>query len=213
MFGAKLKEKFTQDPPDSQIDLFTIKFNYYHPLDFPVNQNNILSLFDLLINELKLINKDLNNKHLSKVIDYLTKGKKGFTNRKLDTVREQLLNAVTSIFEARRQLPQDEDKKLEYSLIKLENLYAQSLKNKKNKTSKLKLENELKKLKNSLPQVEQHLLSEENKGKNIVLKAKIILLIKEKLDKAEKNLSEGNLYYTEILTRSSFYLKREIFTN
>jgi pimeloyl-ACP methyl ester carboxylesterase len=196
----EIEGTISKNPPSSQQDSYEITFNQSNPQNYFVDQNNIPSLFDALITNLKIINKDKKNKNLQSGIDKLLTAKIEYKNKQFKKLKETLLRIHNEIFIAIRKL----NKLNEFTdvISKLENLYDRALYEQNPKepinvfTKKLNYAQRKQKIKEEL------LLKLKNKVKNVSAEANVLLITSEKLQKAEDSLKQKNLNYAEILLES-----------
>lgn len=189
-----------QDDPESQLDSYNVSFNSNSPLDYPVNQNDVKSLFDLLIKKLILLNQ--NNRFLDKAIKNLKEAKENYNSNDLKKLRENLRFSHKSIFQTLDYLTLEFTDDLLNAVVQLENLYGKSLVDSNPKPSAIKLGAELAFYKNTTWFWENFLLFKKQKKEDITEKANLLILAKEKLEKAENNLNQNNLNYAEVLLMS-----------
>ena len=185
----------------SQIDNYTITFRPQNLLDFPVNQNNIPSLFDLLTIKLTLINDNLINQHLNKALEYLKKAKQNFLVQDGTSLRRNLIVVHRNIFLAVIQTSA-KDEELFEAIVQLENLYERSLQGVRPKPLFYLLTKESKVLQIGITVKEKLLILKKHQGKKIIEETNLLLLAKEKLEKAESALNQQNLDLAEILLLS-----------
>ena len=188
-----------QIPPTDQIDSYVITFNPQNLLDFPVNQDNPASLFDLLRLKLGKINQLLNNRNINQALDYLLKSKQNYLSGKGNELRRNLISVHRNLFQSLSQIPKEE---LFDSVSQLENLYERSLQGVRPKPLFYLLTKELKVLKIGIIVKEKLLILKKNQGKKIIEETNLLLLAKEKLEKAESALNQQNLDLAEILLLS-----------
>ncbi len=197
---SRIEGQISQNPPTSQVDSYNISFNQQDPIDFPINQNNILSLFDLLISRIKTTNT-INNKNVKEVTSNLTLAKKYFGSSQALLLKKKLLETHEEIFENFAKTRINNDKLLDI-IIEFENLYYKSLENFIPKPSSSTLFKQLGQYNKLIPRLEQSLLEKKEHGKNVVFEADMLVLAKEKLEKSKSALQSGNLSYAEILLQS-----------
>ncbi|MBI4009459.1 hypothetical protein HY357_04440 [Candidatus Roizmanbacteria bacterium] len=196
---SEIHAQISQIPPTSQTDTYTISFEPINPLDYPVDQTDVLSLFDLLINKLELINTDTSNQNLINSINYLQVSKQDFIEQQGDVLRRHLIVVHRNLFHA---ITQVNDERLFDAVIQLENLYDRSLEEFLPKPSFSFLQNEFERYDRSATSQEQSLLRQKEQGQNVIEQTNLLLLAKEKLEKANRALQQNNLDYCEILLKS-----------
>ena len=196
--------------PFLQTDTYTITFNPENLLDFPVNQNDIVSLFNLLIQRLTILKKDYSGHSLNEAIEEVEEAKSSFQKSDSKKVRKQLLECLDEIFEARKKASTILRNELYDTLIQLENLFEKSLENETTKPTYSFLQNELPRLKKKYESSEDWLLQKKQKGTDVTDKAVVLNLTDEKLTKATNYLKDQNLHLTEIVLESANGLLKEI---
>ena len=188
---------------------YTINFNPSDLQDFPVNQDNISSLFDLLIQRFNFIQEsygaDLNN-----AIAKTKQAKSEFLKDNFRSSLTHILEINHEIFKARINTVIPVKNMLFDSLTQLENIYVKMSVLSGNSPKKNDLTKKLISLKKQYLEFEIYLLNQKNKNINIQEKIISLTQMSEKLQKAEDELSENNLTLTEIILLSAEKLGKEI---
>lgn len=198
---TSINGEISQIPPTSQIDNYIINFDPQNPFDFPVNQNDVYSLFDLLVTKLDFINVNFQNQNLSRSIDSAEKAKQNFLDQDGDALRRNLIAVQRNIFHAISQIFTNDEELFE-ALVQLENLYDRSLEQFSPKPSNSFLLNELDRYQTRSSSQEQALYRQKQQGKDVIEETNLLLLAQEKLVKAEVALNLQNLDLAEILLKS-----------
>ena len=196
--------------PSVQTDTYSISFNPENLLDFPVNQDDIVSLFDLLIQRLSLLKKDYNHSDLGEAIEEVRDAKANFLKKYFKHVRKRLLECHREIFSVRRKAPSIYKNELYDTLIQIENLYDRSLENVKPKPTHSSLQNKLRQLNKMYKSRENWLLQKKQKGADVTNQAVLLGLAGEKLTKASDSLNDQKLNLAEIILESTQRLLKEI---
>ena len=195
--------------PFLQTDIYTINFAPSDLQDFPVNQDNISSLFDLLIQRFNFIQEsygaDLNN-----AIAKTKQAKSEFLKDNFRSSLTHILEINNEIFKARINTVIPVKNMLFDSLTQLENIYVKMSVLSGNSPKKNDLTKKLISLKKQYLEFEIYLLNQKNKNINIQEKIISLTQMSEKLQKAEDELSENNLTLTEIILLSAEKLGKEI---
>ncbi|MBI4225654.1 hypothetical protein HY612_00910 [Candidatus Roizmanbacteria bacterium] len=196
--------------PFLQTDTYHLSFNPDNLLDFPVNQNDIISLFDLLIQRLSLSKKDYRHSNLGEAIEEVKEAKKSFSKKKFDDMRKELLESHEEIFEARRKGSTIFKNELYDAVFQLENLYERTSQVSNYSPNQVKLQKKLNDIKEDYLELEEYLLKQKNKGKNVMDKSVSLSQMIDKLQKAQEEISKNNLPLVEILLISAERLGKEV---
>ena len=196
--------------PFLQTDSYIISFDPDNPYIFPINQNDILSLFDLQIKTYLTIRKEYNHSDIGEAIEEIQDAKKNFQKKKYKDMRKQILHSLEEIFNVRRKAPLLYRNELYDALTQLENLYQRTSEATNYAPKKKDLEKKLTELRKKYSDYESYLLKQNQKKMNVLQKSVSFLHMQEKLDQAEEELNSNNLSLTEILFTSSSYLGKEI---
>ncbi len=192
----------SQSPPSSQTDSYQVSFNSTNPQEYFIDQNNISSLFNLLIMELTLIDNQTNNNHLQNAISDIQNAKLAFTVSDLAQVKQKLLSAHKNIFLAWTKIPNNLSPKIITAIGQFENVFERSLESYDSKIGTDKLKHELERYQQKQVAEQGRLLTEKNKSKDITQQGQILQLISEKLKKAGEAIKLSSLDYSEILLES-----------
>lgn len=197
---SEISGEITQSPPTSQIDTYTVNYDPQNPVEFPVNQTDPTSLFDILITHLNQINQNLKNRNINQALEYLQKSKQNYLEEKGNDLRRNLIQVHRNLFQA---ISQSSDQDLINSIGQLENLYDKSLTGFLPKPSYSFLQKELERYQRAAASTQESLLSQKQRGKDVTLETNLLLLAEEKISKAESALSQYNLDLAEILLKSA----------
>lgn len=157
---------------------------------------------DELIAYLKDANKTLKKADITKALsnlasakNYYTKGNKGMTKSLLSLSQQQLLIAYPKT--AMKDRP-----KVLYAIEKLEYVYDLTLGSYTNGVIKSRLQKSLKENQALIPRIQNFLLVQKNRGKNIQTNALLVSNLQDKLSGAQKALGENKLNFAEVLLKT-----------
>ena len=199
-----------KNPPTDQTDSYQISFNKDAPSEFPFYQDNPTGYFNYLVNQLTGINAVQDNPHLKNSIKRLIEVIEDYQSQNLDQLKLNLEKTHNEIFKARKDLNSILNQQLSEITSQLEYLYHITLVSSSIEISPVQLNHRLIKTNEEALKIEQYLLNKKNLGEDVSEQAVKFLLVKEKLEKAEKNLQQKNYFYTEILLQSCDELIKEI---
>lgn len=194
----KIKGEISLNPTQGQTDTYEISFTPNDLQEFFIDQNNISSLFDNLITELTILNNKLTNHHLAKASNYLSEAKKFNTGNELENVAKLLLKSQNEIF-----LGWDDNydfEELKELISKLENIYQKCLGNTINNQSDQT--KELGKYEAGLNKLQNRLIQDKNRNRNVLVDTNFLKLAFEKLEKSKKAFADNDLQYFQILMDS-----------
>lgn len=196
---TRIEGEITKDPPESQTDTYEIRFNAADP-GFPVG--SATTLLDELIAYLKDTNKTLKKADITKALtnlnnakNYYTKNNRGMTKSLLSLSQQQLLIVYPKT--AMKDRP-----KVLYAIEKLEYVYDLALGSYNNGVIKSRLQKNLKENQALIPRIQNFLLVQKNRGKNIQANALLVSNLQDKLDDAQKAIGQNKLNYAEILMKT-----------
>jgi len=207
---TKIEGEIIQAPPTSQIDSYIISFDSQNPSEFPVNQNDVLSLFDLLIRRLSLIRKDYNRPDFGEAIEEAQDAKANFLRRNYKKMRKQLLECNREIFSARKKAPTLYKNVLYDTLLQLENLYERSSKVSGYISKQKEIQKKISDLTKKYSSLEEYLIKQKQQGVNVLQKSISLSQMQEKLSKSKEAFTDSNFSLAEILLLSTMRLGQEI---
>lgn len=201
--------KITKNPPGSQVDTYYLNFDKMQPQDFPLNKESPLSLFDIIITELSVLNETQKNKDLVDAVNDLKRAKIYFTKNKPSSIRKELLKTIQELFDARNKLDFSMKNSLYQSVKKVEKLYELSFKQKFSSGDIIDMKRKLDKLRKRGSSLEQSLLSKKYKGVNVTQKSSALLLLHEKIEIISNSIN-SNPQYSAVLFETTRQLIDEI---
>ncbi len=195
--------QINQNPPSAQQDTYSVSFDPDNLSDFPINQNNILSLFDLLILKIQNINNIVETRPLEQAMRSLVEAKQNYINSDGTELRRNLIASHGEIFHGLNQSSPDVSEELFSAVAELENLFDKSLQAFQPKPSYSFLVNELERYKKFASSLEKSLLRQKARGKDVIQPTNMFVLSQDKLEKADLSIQQLNLDYAEILLKSA----------
>ncbi len=189
-----------------QTDTYHIEFNGNNQMSFISTEN----LFDELILYLTDLNKTLKKNDITKSILYLNQAKKYYRQKNFPVLKRSLSLTHKHLFDARSKVILKDKSNLFYAIEKLETLYGKSLTgyNHGYFPSLLKISLTIKK--KIIPIIQEFLLIQKNKEKNIQYNSLILLIIDNKLKLAEKSIKDKNYNLAEIYLMTVGELLKEV---
>lgn len=206
----KIEGTIREEFPVAQQDIYTVYFDPKNPKEFPVNEDNISSLFNALITEFKLSNTTFKNKNLKIALKNLVSAKEKYSVGDFKTTKKHLWKSHWTTVKAWREIKNKQKDKVLQLIEELENLYEKSLKNLPSATTLSTLQKRINVQKNIILNAENRFLKLKKRGRDVKRKVSILLHMKNKLSKTEEALNQGNLHYVEILLQTNSYLKKEL---
>lgn len=206
---SRIEGKITAPLPLSQEDRYILSFDPQNPREFSINLNDVYLLFDMLITELESINETFQNSNLKIAIKNLSLAKENYNKKDFVTMKKHLHMSQWTIIKAWREIKDDKKNKLLTHMANLENIFEKSLKNQA-ESSKNILQKRLYLQKTIILTTQENLLKLKKQGADITVKASILSLFMDKVEKVEEALTLGNMNYAEILLQTNSYLKKEL---
>ncbi len=203
----QIEGEITQSPPSSQTDSYQINFN---PQSSQSPVSNPMTLFDEIILYLTDLNKTLKKTEVNRAISNLHQAKQYHQQNNKGRTKSILLLAHKQIFQAEVKSNDTDKRKLLYAIEKLENLYENALLNYRFGLSTWRLKGNLTRYKKIIGPTERYLLSQKQRGKNVVKNSNILLEIEKRVNLAEKSLNKNNLNLADILLKSVEQLIKEV---
>lgn len=204
---STIEGEIGKTPPTSQTDVYNFNFNPNSGQFVPLDQS---LLFDELILYLTDLNRRLKETEITRAITNLNKGKQFYQQNNKGRVKSYLQLTHQQLFKARGQTDEQGKKELLSAIEKLENLYQNVVPNYRFGISSWRLKRNLTRYEKIIAPTERYLLSQKQRGKNVVKNANILLEIEKRLNLAEKKLTENQLIEAEILLKSVAELIREV---
>lgn len=195
--------------PFLQTDSYEINFNPTNLLDFPVNQNDINSLFDLLLKKLELLKQGFENSNLKQATEELKVAKKNYNQQNYRQMRTGLFKVHSELFAVRKKDKVILKNETLTVLNQLENLYERTSDISGYSPKTKELEQKLENLTKEYSRLESGLLKEKERGDDDFDEAVSLSQMQEKLQKAGDELAKNNLPLVEILLLSADKLGKE----
>ncbi len=198
---SKIDGQIANNNPQQQIDQYKIIFDKNSPKEIFYSQDGSTNYFDELITYLKIINKSLKSKNLEKVQKQILNAKENLKKKQVNQLKNNLLAADQETINLYQRTNNSEQKnKLITAVGKLEILYGSTLPN--SRFSKKQLQLEFWITKNRLAFWEEMILFKKYRKQNVNKYSGIYLLVKTRLEAAEKNLNSNQLALTDVYLKN-----------